>query len=74
MNQYYEKLMPQCNHCSSSDACSNCIFNININDECPSCNRLIDGDQYQQNLQRQLSMLEDTRPYYPEIMKHYQVN
>lgn len=74
MNQYYENLMSQCNHCAGSDSCSNCIFNINILDQCPQCSQFSQEEHLYTHLQRQLSLLEEMPRYYPTIMKNYQVS
>jgi uncharacterized protein len=73
-NRYYGKLMSQCNKCSDSDGCPHCIFTLNLDNKKPVCNKFMKEREYKDNLNHQLSMLEETPQYYTEIMKNYQVN
>jgi uncharacterized protein len=73
-NQYYGKLMNQCNKCSNSDACPFCIFKFNMNDENEICKNFMTNEQFKKNLFQQTSMLEETPRYYYEILRNYQVN
>ncbi len=74
VNKYFEKLIPQCNDCITSDVCSKCIYFTNLNDKFPTCTSITDGEKFKENVRFQLSTLEEARRYYPVIMKNYQVN
>ena len=73
-NRFFKKLMPHCNKCVNSDSCPFCIFTLDMHDENPVCENIMNEKQFKENLSSQLSILEEIPRYYPEIMKNYQVN
>ncbi len=73
-NGYFRKLMHRCNRCVNSSACPHCIFTLNIDEESPTCDDIMNEREFKENLTAHLSMLEETPQYYLEIMKNYEVN
>lgn len=70
-NQYYRKLERQCNDCGAGDACTVCIFNQDIDKDLCRCTDRIDQETFKKNITQILSALEESRIYYPAVMKKY---
>lgn len=71
-NAYYGKMMRLCNRCSVAAGCSMCIFMLNLQDDCPSCQYFKTRAEAETALCNALSLLEETPKFYPAIMRNYQ--
>lgn len=68
-NRYYDKMRKQCNVCFNTKACSQCIFNLNIDDKNPECKGLMNYNDFSKLLASFMSYLEKKPTTYSRIMK-----
>jgi uncharacterized protein len=73
-NDYYGKMMEQCNHCANGDNCPLCIFTLNLNDEKVECKYYEPFNALRKYFSSSISLLEETPRYYPKIMKDFTLN
>lgn len=68
-NQYYDKLRKQCNVCYYTEACIQCLFNLNIMDERPYCQGHKNLDGMARHLSFALSYLEENPGTYFKVLE-----
>jgi uncharacterized protein len=68
-NQYYSKLISQCNHCYNFESCMQCIFNLEDIDGKPVCKGFLNALQFNWKVSLEMSILEDDPILYDKIMK-----
>lgn len=66
-NDWYAKMGNTCNNCHDCHYCSQCIFYLNLNDDCVSCDRFKSKADYAKKLARTISKIETTPATYLNV-------
>jgi len=72
-NGYFDKMRKQCHACFNTKACTQCIYNLNIDDKNPECNGLMDYNDFSNLLSSCMYYLEKDPATYSRIMKEVTV-
>lgn len=68
-NGYYDKLRNQCRLCYNTETCTQCIFNLDIQSDSPTCNGFMNGEFYSRRLAAHLDFFESDPGIYRKILK-----
>ena len=68
-NANYDKMGKNCNACFNIRACSQCIFNLNIDDNMPKCEGLMTSNDFARYLSSHMSFIESKPDVYSRIME-----
>ncbi len=68
-NQYYDSLSKQCTVCYNTEACVQCIFNLNILDAHPQCNGFKNYQDIRRHFSFAMSYMEENPETYFKVLK-----
>lgn len=70
-DSYYKQLMTLCPNCYNIFTCSQCMFNLNLNDEKIHCSGFMNKKKYAQLLSNYLGSIENNPLIYSEYISKY---
>lgn len=68
-NRYFDKVRKMCGQCYNLDACSQCIFNMDLEQKNPSCGGFMNSELFSRSFFQFISALEKTPETYSRIKK-----
>lgn len=68
-NSYYDKMRKHCNVCFNTETCEQCIFNLNIEDDNPSCNGFMTESGHSKYLSSMVTYIENKPGTYSKLVK-----
>lgn len=69
-NNYYSKIIDQCNNCYNVESCMQCIFNLEDIEKKPVCKGFMDAQQFIGQVCHEISFLEKDRLLYDKIIQN----
>ncbi len=69
-NDFFRKVVKQCNSCSNGDTCSECIFVMDFEDDGFQCPRFKRPADEANEFKNSISLLEETPRFYSRIIKN----
>jgi len=73
-NEWFDKLRKQCYNCFNADACTQCIFNLDVTGKNPVCNGFMDSDDYSRYFSSNIDFIESKPSVYAKILKEVILN
>ncbi len=72
-NKYYEKMGKLCNNCYNNKLCSQCIFQLNLEQDRIRCDNFLDYNDFLEKSSFVISLLEEKPKFYKIIMRNLEI-
>ncbi|MCP4157908.1 MAG: radical SAM peptide maturase, partial [bacterium] len=73
-NAWYAKMVKRCNNCHDCHYCGQCIFHLNLEDECVTCEGYKSKEGYAKSLAGIISKIEASPATYLQVFKSTGIN
>lgn len=67
-NNYYSKIVNQCNHCFNVESCMQCIFNLENLENKPVCKGFMNEQQFNHRICQEMHFMEEDPNMYDKII------